>query len=69
MRGKVTSGMLFLAFIGITPAYAGKSAVLKQLQHSHMDHPRVCGEKLLAYVLDLVQHGITPAYAGKRQEH
>ena len=69
MRGKERYHFAICEVYGITPAYAGKSAVLKQLQHSHMDHPRVCGEKLLAYVLDLVQHGITPAYAGKRQEH
>ena len=69
MRGKDKVNLKFSDPAWITPAYAGKSAVLKQLQHSHMDHPSVCGEKLLAYVLDLVQHGITPAYAGKRQEH
>ena len=45
MRGKERYHFAICEVYGITPAYAGKSAVLKQLQHSHMDHPRVCGEK------------------------
>ena len=45
MRGKVTSGMLFLAFIGITPAYAGKRQMARKAGRTKPDHPRVCGEK------------------------
>ena len=29
----------------ITPAYAGKSIVVKRLKSRWKDHPRVCGEK------------------------
>ena len=29
----------------ITPAYAGKSGIRKDLAHRHRDHPRLCGEK------------------------
>ena len=67
MRGK-EGGDLFAAVVdGITPAYAGKSAVVAATQGAARDHPRVCGEKG-----DKVKHsllpcfGITPAYAGKR---
>ena len=33
---------------GITPAYAGKSFSFDQNHSAYEDHPRVCGEKLLA---------------------
>ena len=45
MRGKVHFLPVRLCFLGITPAYAGKSSVLSQFRMSHRDHPRVCGEK------------------------
>ena len=45
MRGKVfrSAGAAFRA--GITPAYAGKSRLLRQGLGPRQDHPRVCGEK------------------------
>ena len=45
MRGKGTVKVLPLVEVGITPAYAGKSAALSCHPNSDQDHPRVCGEK------------------------
>ena len=46
MRGKVHSCRYQQRDIGITPAYAGKSAVIPDDNQSYKDHPRLCGEKL-----------------------
>ena len=45
MRGKeyIIDGRQELT--GITPAYAGKRAILPDERTSGWDHPRVCGEK------------------------
>ena len=45
MRGKVVWSLTFQHFIGITPAYAGKSLLLLFDNCVIKDHPRVCGEK------------------------
>ena len=45
MRGKVyfMTGRLYTH--RITPAYAGKSSVVKKVLSGDLDHPRLCGEK------------------------
>ena len=45
MRGKAVLIASAIAFIRITPAYAGKSLQFKESQLRNGDHPRVCGEK------------------------
>ena len=45
VRGKVINIFPASAFMGITPACAGKSALEHQPTERHWDHPRVCGEK------------------------
>ena len=45
MRGKVCFVALVVNFLGITPAYAGKSFDVEQHLPGVEDHPRVCGEK------------------------
>ena len=45
MRGKVNEELELDANYRITPAYAGKSSVLKDSSSMNMDHPRLCGEK------------------------
>ena len=47
MRGKEEYACKDGSQIGITPAYAGKSAVPLVLFGFDRDHPRVCGEKTL----------------------
>ena len=65
MRGKDPGTFRTVSVSRITPAYAGKSAVLKQLQHSHMDHPRVCGEKRRAACFAISAAGSPPRMRGK----
>ena len=45
MRGKATNFTNFSNFIGITPAYAGKSLNSTSIFFMIKDHPRLCGEK------------------------
>ena len=45
MRGKEFPATDGRPLRGITPAYAGKSASVRQVVSSSRDHPRVCGEK------------------------
>ena len=46
MRGKVYCDDLVSGIEGITPAYAGKSALHLLKVQGFWDHPRVCGEKI-----------------------
>ena len=45
MRGKVYFMTERLYTHRITPAYAGKSSVVKKVLSGDLDHPRLCGEK------------------------
>ena len=45
VRGKANGAKLEVFRVGITPAYAGKSAVHSEATPNNRDHPRVCGEK------------------------
>ena len=65
MRGKVSDDLRRNIRIGITPAYAGKSRILRMKQCVVRDHPRLCGEKHNLLPQNRINHRITPAYAGK----
>ena len=65
MRGKDPLTVLYFAFIGITPAHAGKSFLLSARRMARMDHPRPCGEKLLAIRFYLLAQGSPPPMRGK----
>ncbi len=69
MRGKVQLQPGQPAALGITPAYAGKSAQLEGAPPLAQDHPRVCGEKRLKVVRVLVQRGSPPRMRGKEALH
>ena len=45
MRGKVSMKTPLRIFLGITPAYAGKSHPPEFPGSAQWDHPRICGEK------------------------
>ena len=45
MRGKVVQRSMFAAYLGITPAHAGKSSACLISSPARWDHPRPCGEK------------------------
>ena len=66
MRGKVFFFDPEHLRIGITPAYAGKSDFHDAHLRFFEDHPRLCGEKHILFIIGGDCMGITPAYAGKR---
>ena len=45
MRGKVPAIQAGFGWLGITPAYAGKSIFACDTGAAIRDHPRLCGEK------------------------
>ena len=65
MRGKASMGAFPLIGIGITPAYAGKSAHALYRCLCTWDHPRVCGEKLQISRSRKSQRGSPPRMRGK----
>ena len=65
MRGKEFGEIVRVVFVGITPAYAGKSAVRSVVAVRTGDHPRVCGEKPLYGVTDTAAVGSPPRMRGK----
>ena len=65
MRGKVAVCIAANASPGITPAYAGKSCVLRLKLLVLRDHPRVCGEKCGLYLILLGITGSPPRMRGK----
>ena len=65
MRGKENTDFATAYFIRITPACAGKSALLSRYLFQRWDHPRVCGEKEIfpAFTINLL--GSPPRVRGK----
>ena len=68
MRGKVISGLIFGAQLGITPAYAGKSGYAETNRLHQRDHPRICGEKIIQFVFSEPLTGSPPHMRGKGSE-
>ena len=67
MRGKGSMTTPLPPCFRITPAYAGKSAPLRQCQGSSRDHPRLCGEKFMSTVVIVPSGGSPPPMRGKVQ--
>ena len=65
MRGKASSLMCISSALRITPAYAGKSSLYVSVINHTWDHPRVCGEKIRAYVKIWNEWGSPPRMRGK----
>ena len=65
MRGKAEAFAVADFFVGITPAYAGKSAALSHQLRLGGDHPRLCGEKDLFRYKDGKPVGSPPPMRGK----
>ena len=65
MRGKVSSRTSDTRRPGITPAYAGKSGKSPMTDCKRRDHPRVCGEKLIASKRETLCTGSPPRMRGK----
>ena len=65
MRGKVIVRSRNAVQIGITPAYAGKSARILKRRTEKRDHPRVCGEKAVCSAVARQRLGSPPRMRGK----
>ena len=65
MRGKGWVVAVAVAFLGITPAYAGKSAAKEFACKDGRDHPRVCGEKVCVHPVPVCALGSPPRMRGK----
>ena len=65
MRGKARLGALLAMGFGITPAYAGKSSVIRGDRAPGKDHPRVCGEKARPCPAPPPRRGSPPRMRGK----
>ena len=67
MRGKVAGAAVVSRNNRITPAYAGKREFLKNGRETLVDHPRLCGEKVLYGFFDVSAQGSPPPMRGKEK--
>ena len=65
MRGKGCHCKITPLLAGITPAYAGKSALRLKKSRQRRDHPRVCGEKSTSTTSTHRTAGSPPRVRGK----
>ena len=65
VRGKAYTGPTAAAKLGITPACAGKRAVIAATDAMPRDHPRVCGEKRFGRSQSGSRQGSPPRVRGK----
>ena len=69
MRGKAKIFRRWSAEMGITPAYAGKSARILKRRTEKRNHPRVCGEKAVCSAVARQRLGSPPRMRGKAYKH
>ena len=67
MRGKAASNRVDMDSAGITPAYAGKRALVAVLVTMPKDHPRLCGEKITHHFPFCRKLGSPPPMRGKAE--
>ena len=65
MRGKEQKQLRQCVLSRITPAYAGKSSSVCTKSFYSGDHPRLCGEKIKVFVLEVNAVGSPPPMRGK----
>ena len=68
MRGKVVCTVTSCVMPRITPAYAGKSKIIKSVAICIGDHPRLCGEKAPKFSNKSKNRGSPPPMRGKGAE-
>ena len=68
MRGKADAVRSVTPDTGITPAYAGKRLAYVPFGIPRKDHPRLCGEKVLAGIRRTIVVGSPPPMRGKERE-
>ena len=66
MRGKRAIGTTLPAAYRNIPAYAGKTGWPKRNITPNPEHPRVCGENVQLFQINLFRHGTSPRMRGKR---
>ena len=66
VRGKLLNGHLMAAFVGLIPACAGKTRLLRHPARRRPAHPRVCGENTSLPVCQLLLPGSSPRVRGKQ---
>ena len=65
VRGKLLNGHLMAAFVGLIPACAGKTRLLRHPARRRPAHPRVCGENSSLPVCQFLLPGSSPRVRGK----
>ena len=65
MRGKGQVSVFLWVFVGITPAYAGKSGWASPAACMATDYPRMCGEKVVVMDAMASSRGSPPHVRGK----
>ena len=65
VRGKALLRECRYCAVRITPACAGKRFEKDPTEKGYKDHPRMCGEKIVSVVMDLIQLGSPPHVRGK----
>ena len=65
MRGKPIFALIFAIRFRITPAHAGKTLCLRPVRWKPEDHPRSCGENIIADSLERIYRGSPPLMRGK----
>ena len=66
MRGTLESLSGGFPVGGIIPAYAGNTGLHLTFRRFRWDHPRVCGEHRIFFLLTLCQWGSSPRMRGTR---
>ena len=66
MRGKPAASTCWRVLSGITPADAGKTNPVFNVDFAYRDHPRGCGENSFLLIWDLRWSGSPPRMRGKR---
>ena len=66
MRGALLSGSLGSVRLGIIPAYAGSTSGQHPVDGRDRDHPRVCGEHRVFWVMQGSRLGSSPRMRGAR---
>ena len=69
MRGEPVAGVPGGVPVGITPAYAGRTAGVQGFVTSVTDHPRVCGENSSACSMPIDVRGSPPRMRGEQPIH
>ena len=65
MRGKPAASTCWRVLSGITPADAGKTNPVFNVDFAYRDHPRGCGENSFLLIWDLRWSGSPPRMRGK----